>query len=42
MGVVFTIFDLGEKYVIIFDGDNIDFVKEGFVIFSDDLMAVFD
>ena len=42
MGVVFTIFDFGEKYVIVFDGDNIDFVKEGFVIFSDDLMTVFD
>ena len=28
----FTIFDFGKKYMVFFDGDNVDFIEEGFVV----------
>lgn len=42
MDAIFAIFNFGKEDAVIFDGNNIDFIKESFVIFSDDLMTVFD
>ena len=40
MDIVVAMFDLGEIDVIVFDGDDVDFVEVGFVVFGDDSVAM--
>lgn len=39
MSTRFAVFDFSEVNVIIFSGDEVDFVEFGFVIFGDDGVA---
>ena len=40
VAVGFAVFDFGKINILVFGGDDVDFVKVGFVVLSDDLMAV--
>ena len=40
MKVGFAIFDLSEVNIVIFCGDDVDFIKESFVISRDDVMMI--
>lgn len=37
----FTVFDFGEIYMVIFSGDEVDFVEFGFMVMSNNSVTLF-